>query len=112
MGMENIEHVVVVMFENRSFDNLLGWLYDAANPPGSNIPANPNGSPTFDGLVAGQWSNKYSPQPGGAPKTVALTKGTQPWPPSCPNSNQVPTPDPNEEFDFVTNQLFGTKNPP
>ncbi len=110
MGMENIEHVVVVMFENRSFDNLLGWLYDAANPPGFNIPPNPNGPPTFDGLVPGQYSNQYSPQPG-VVKTVALTKGTQAWPPSCPNSNQVPTPDPNEEFDYVTNQLFGTKTP-
>ena len=39
MGMENIEHVVVLMFENRSFDNLLGWLYDnQTNPPKFNIP--------------------------------------------------------------------------
>ena len=42
VGIENIECVVVVMFENRSFDNLLGWLYDAANPPKFNIPANPH----------------------------------------------------------------------
>jgi len=27
-----IEHVVVLMLENRSFDNVLGWLYDPGNP--------------------------------------------------------------------------------
>ena len=110
--MENIEHVVVVMFENRSFDNLLGWLYDAANPPSFNIPANPDGSLTFDGLVADRYSNGYSPQPGSPIKQVSVTRGTTAWPPSCPNANQVPTPDPNEEFDYVTIQIFGTKNPP
>src|SRR5215469_7024853 len=110
MGMETIEHVVVVMFENRSFDNLLGWLYDAANPPRFNVPINPGGAPTFDGLIAGKNSNQYSPQ-AGTMKTVPVAKGTTAWPPSCPNANQVPTPDPNEEFDFVTNQLFGTNNP-
>ena len=29
----NIEHVVVLMLENRSFDNILGYLYDPGNPP-------------------------------------------------------------------------------
>ena len=24
------EHIVVLMLENRSFDNVLGWLYDPA----------------------------------------------------------------------------------
>ena len=49
MGMENIEHVVVVMMENRSFDNLLGWLYDnQTDPPPFNIP--PQSPTTFDGL--------------------------------------------------------------
>ena len=31
--MSNIAHVVVVMLENRSFDNLLGWLYGPGKPP-------------------------------------------------------------------------------
>ncbi len=32
--MQNIEHVVVVVLENRSLDNLLGWLYaDQQNHP-------------------------------------------------------------------------------
>jgi hypothetical protein len=27
-SLRKIEHIVVLMLENRSFDNLLGWLYD------------------------------------------------------------------------------------
>ncbi len=26
-NLEKIEHIVVVMLENRSFDHMLGWLY-------------------------------------------------------------------------------------
>lgn len=28
MTMNKIEHVVLLMLENRSFDSLLDWLYD------------------------------------------------------------------------------------
>ena len=37
MGMEQIEHVVVLMLENRSFDSLLGWLYEDPRCAGLNI---------------------------------------------------------------------------
>src|SRR6266446_4317112 len=107
MGMENIEHVVVVMFENRSFDNLLGWLYDnTTNPPKFNIPS--NGPPTFDGLIEDQFFNKLTTS--GVDKTVYAVRGTTGWP-SCPNANQVPTPDPHEEFEHVTEQIFGKRAP-
>ena len=44
-SLAKIEHVVVLMLENRSFDNLLGWLYDPQNEPPFNV------VPTdFDGL--------------------------------------------------------------
>lgn len=34
-----IQHIVVLMLENRSFDNVLGWLYDPANPaPFNRVP--------------------------------------------------------------------------
>jgi phospholipase C len=53
MALKDIEHIVVVMMENRSFDNLLGWLYDnQTNPLLFNIPAQP--SPTFEGLQSRQ----------------------------------------------------------
>ena len=39
--MSHIKHVVYYMLENRSFDNVLGWLYDpATKPSGLNIIAN------------------------------------------------------------------------
>ena len=31
--LSKIEHIVVLMLENRSFDNLLGWLYDHLDKP-------------------------------------------------------------------------------
>jgi hypothetical protein len=33
-NLKQIEHIVVLMLENRSFDNVFGWLYDPANPAG------------------------------------------------------------------------------
>ena len=104
--MENIEHLVVVMFENRSFDNLLGWLYDnKTNPPKFNIP--PHTPPIFDGLTANTFPNLISPS---SPTKVFASHPGTPWP-SCPNANQIPTPDPNEGFDNVTFQIFGKKSP-
>jgi phospholipase C len=48
MALKDIEHIVLVMMENRSFDNLLGWLYDENNRPAFNIPDQQ--PPTFEGL--------------------------------------------------------------
>lgn len=101
--MESIEHVVVVMFENRSFDNLLGWLYDSTtDPPPHNIPEqNPT---TFEGLSANTYSNTLNGS------TVFASRPPTSWA-SAPNPNTVPTPDPHEEFPHIANQLFGTSSP-
>jgi phospholipase C len=101
--MKNIEHVVVVMMENRSFDSLLGWLYDNdTDPPQYNIP---NQNPaTFDGLSAGKYSNVLNGQ------VVDAAHPPNGWPPSN-NPALVPDPDPQEVFDHVTEQLFGTATP-
>lgn len=32
-ALKKIKHIVVLMLENRSFDNLLGWLYEGKTPP-------------------------------------------------------------------------------
>ena len=57
-SLGKIEHIVLLMFENRSFDNILGTLYPssyesnghgfAALPPNSHntIPARPGGNPS------------------------------------------------------------------
>jgi len=101
-NLSSIEHIVVVMMENRSFDNLLGWLYDAQNPPQLNIPAqNP---PTFEGLAGNTYYNVFNNT------SVPVIHPPTAWPPAN-NPNVVPTPDPHEEFEYVTNQIFGTKTP-
>ena len=84
---EAMDHMVVVMFENRSFDNLLGRLYQ------------PGEVKSFEGVIGKQLSN---PVPAWAehgantlvPYGVARTMNT-PWP------------DPGEEFPHINTQLFG-----
>ncbi len=48
-SMGQIEHVVVLMLENRSFDSLLGWVYENDTPE-HNIPTLKDGERAYDGL--------------------------------------------------------------
>jgi len=85
------DHVVVVMFENRSFDNLLGWLYrDDEIPAGS----------SFDGLHQGDYSN---PAPHGHPDVKAHV-----YTGSTDVIMSSPQPDPGEAYPHVNTQFFGT----
>jgi phospholipase C len=114
-GMDRVKHLVVVMMENRSFDNLLGFLYaDQNNRPPINIPAPaPGEQPTFDGLIEPSptspfWnpSNLEYFTANAAPVPVYATKGTTGRQPFL-----VPDHDPHEEFDNITDQIFGPTNP-
>jgi phospholipase C len=87
------DHLVVLMFENRSFDNLLGHLYE----PG----AVPRGQ-SFNGLAGATFTNS---SPGG-PVAAHVYDGATDW------IMRSPTPDPGEEFPHVNTQLFGTVDPP
>lgn len=102
-ALSQIKHVVVVMMENRSFDSVLGWLYEQEN---NNPPYNiPDQKPTtFDGLTAGQHYNTLNG------RQVFASHPPTAWPPQN-NPNVVPTPDPHEEFEHITYQVFGTSNP-
>ena len=86
-SLSNINHIVVLMFENRSFDNILGALY-------------PNSS-SFNGLVPNPNAYNINPQNNDV----------------CPAWNQpgtdtttmtIPNPDPGEAFQDMNYQLFGT----
>src|SRR6185436_2736179 len=80
--LDTFEHVVVLMLENRSFDNILGYLYQDGVPPGK----------TFAGVVGNNLSN---PDENGNPVPVS------------PQTNfHEPYPDPGEEFHHITEQLF------
>jgi phospholipase C len=94
--LQRIEHVVVLMLENRSFDNLLGWLYDPSNqPPFNQVPAN------FDGISGKNLSNPVSP---GSTRRVPVAKGT---------NLTAPNPDPGEPYQDVYAQIYGPlKTPP
>ena len=87
------DHVVVIMGENRSFDNLLGWLYTPENLPDGE---------TFDGLAFGEYANTA---PGGERVRAHIYSG--------PTDEVMarPDPDPGEEFPHVNTQLFGTVDP-
>lgn len=82
-----IQHVVVLMLENRSFDCMLGLLYPA--------------SADFDGLT-GRETNLWN----GAPVPVWMS------PQMDAQAARIPTPDPNELFSDMTDQLFGVGNQP
>jgi len=90
-----MEHVVVVMFENRSFDNVLGHLYGRDDVP--------DGS-SFNGLAQGDYSN---PIPGTDERIPAhIYHGATDVVMSSPQ------PDPGEAFPHVNTQLFGVVDPP
>jgi phospholipase C len=85
--LRKIEHIVVLMLENRSFDNVLGWLYDPSNqPPFDKVP------PNFEGLSGKSLTN---PAPDGRQIPVGKT--------SDPRS---PQPNPGEPFEDVFSQIY------
>lgn len=112
-ALAKIQHIVVVMLENRSFDNMLGFLYaDQGNVPPLNLPAR---SPTtFDGLLAPGGSNAFwNPAnsdffftAGTLPQQVFASSGT-----TGPAPFTVPDPDPNELYPNFNFQIFGTQTP-
>lgn len=102
-----IHHIVVLMLENRSFDNVLGWLYaDTANQPPRNIPALP--VPTYDGLSANAQWNTLPASAHDAPgaQRFFATRGVSaaPW-------YQQPNPNPREDYPSMLEQVFGTETP-
>ncbi|MGD9738366.1 MAG: alkaline phosphatase family protein, partial [Bauldia sp.] len=92
-GLDAFQHLVVLMFENRSFDNLLGDLYRPGELPGGE---------TFAGVTGAGLSN---PSPSGPIAAHVYTGSTDVIMAS-------PTPDPGEEYPHVNTQLFGTVDPP
>jgi len=88
-----LDHVVVVMFENRSFDNLLGRLYA------------PGEASSFEGVLGKELSN---PIPGWA--ADGADRGVVPY--GVAQNMDTPNPDPGEEYQHVNTQLFGNIDPP
>lgn len=86
--MAEIDHVVVLMLENRSFDSMLGQLYPDRMD--------------FNGLKGDEFNitdgKKLTVWSSGKTKSPSFT---------------IPTPDPGESFEDITAQIFGAgKEPP
>jgi len=92
-GLSAIEHIVLLMLENRSFDHMLGYLY-----PGNVTPA---GQP-FEGLT-GNESN-----PDGNGNQVAVYQITQ----ATPHAYLMPGADPGEGYQATNSQLWGSTTAP
>jgi len=89
-----IKHIVQLMLENRSFDQMLGFLYTA----------NGNKSPTnqpFEGLTG----NESNPDDAGREIRVFKIDGSTPHPFLMPGA------DPGEGFFNTNYQLFSTDDP-
>jgi phospholipase C len=87
------DHLVVVMFENRSFDNLLGYLYaDGELPEGETFA----GLPTEPIRMDGPHGRTYE---------------THPYRGTTDEIMSSPRPDPGEDYPHVNTQLFGTVDP-
>jgi phospholipase C len=93
-----VEHIVVVMFENRSLDNMLGGLYPTGTTPSVVLPR--GSAAGFDGLHAGLWNPANADYfSGGSTASVPVAMSV--------TSSTVPNPDPQETFANVTYQLYG-----
>lgn len=87
---DKIEHVVVLMLENRSFDSMLGALYA--------------GRADFDGLK-GNETNPWSRNGNAAVPVPIWNAWTKPTPGPMPLC--IPDPDPGELWTDINMQLFG-----
>lgn len=101
---DKTEHIFVLMMENRSFDHLLGWLYDDdADPPPRNIP--PRAKPTYDGLKRMAYWNHPDPSraldPNGRVFADKVPAGTF----------DAPNPSPPQVCPRVVESMFGTETP-
>src|SRR3984957_15985122 len=89
-GLPSVEHIVVLMLENRSFDHMLGFLYT------DNGNVSPLGQP-YEGLNG----TESNPGTDGSPVSVFRIE------PATPNACFMPGADPGEGYMATNAQLFG-----
>ncbi len=92
--LKSVDHIVVLMLENRSFDHMLGFLYSDTN----NL--SPAGQ-SFEGLTG----YETVPGPNGIPIPVSRITAT-------PNAYFMPGANPGEGYAATNEQLFCTATPP
>ncbi|TDH47548.1 phosphoesterase, partial [Mycobacterium eburneum] len=93
-GLGAIEHIVVLMLENRSFDHMLGYLY---HDTGNTSPA----GDAFEGLTGTE----------SCPDNNGTAVPVFPITPETANAYFMPGADPGEGYVATNLQLFGTASP-
>ncbi|TQV87978.1 alkaline phosphatase family protein [Aliikangiella coralliicola] len=106
-ALKKIKHIVVLMMENRSFDNMLGWLYDEQKPPHDQY---------FEGLRDNYWNPLNNIDSDGMPfieQVYVRKNGEAPrYGPRKLKEKKYdedfcfPNPDPGEGFRDTNHQLF------
>ena len=86
-SLQKIDHIVVLMLENRSFDSMLGALYPKSD--------------SFEGLNG----TEQNPDANGTPVVVWNSPGTD------ETTMRIPNPDPGELWTDINMQLFGSSVP-
>jgi phospholipase C len=89
----SIKHIVQLMLENRSFDQMLGFLYDGNRSPTTGQP--------FEGLTG----NESNPDDMGRESRIFRVDRSKPHPYLMPGG------DPGEGFQHTNYQLFSTDDP-
>lgn len=97
--LPQIDTIVHLMFENRSLDNVLGWLWEGEQP-NNMVPPYPEG-PQYDGLRQGKYSLPLKPHHWSPVTDYPVQKGVG------DDGTTVPNLDPNEGYPNVLNQIFG-----
>ena len=97
-SLNKIKHIVVLMLENRSFDNLFGYLYDRENDPPFDTP--PRGQ-SFEGVSGKDLTNPIPADFGGGFAHVS----------ECTDFT-APQPNPNEAYADIYGQTYDVNPPP
>ncbi len=106
---DRIEHIVVLMLENRGFDSVMGWLYtDEVDAPVHHVPPLKTGEPRFHGIIGNTATDLANPVVKSSGKQIASF-----IPRRGSGGAKVPGTDPHEDYVHVNAQLYGSLgNPP
>ena len=96
--LSKIKHVIVLMLENRSFDNLFGYLYDSQNEAPFDKPQR---NQSFEGVSGKDLTNPIPAAFGGGVARVG----------ECTDFT-APQPNPNEKYADIYGQTFNVNPPP
>ncbi|ETO91736.1 MAG: phosphoesterase family protein [Candidatus Xenolissoclinum pacificiensis L6] len=97
-----IKNIVVLMLENRSFDNIVGWLYDKKISPKQFIIPQGSSPDYYDGLHSLINTDVLNLN-GRKPEFVSVTHGTSHY--------NIPSVDPDHTYQALNKQIYYSREP-